>query len=319
MAGLTDFVNRRKPGWDRLAAILARSGGGRGVRGLSREDLRALGPLYRRTAADLAYARLRGAEPALVAHLNDLVTRAHGLLYAERGPGGSRLRRFVASGFPALVRARRAYILLAAALFLAGGLIGAGIVAANPDNLRILAPAQAQDPRYYARVEEQQMPENIKSAMYMTHNTQVAIVAFAIGMLGGFPTLYVLFANGLPIGALAVSQARAGYAGAFWAFIFPHGFVELTAIFIAGGAGMLVGKALVAPGELSRRDALVVAGRDAARLLVGVAGLLVVAGIIEGSLSPSRLPREAKITFGFLTLVGLVAYFRGGQPHPRAE
>lgn len=311
MAGTTDFIAKRKPSWDALAAILARASGG--VRRLPPGDLRAVGPLYRRAAADLAHARLRGGDPDLIAYLNDLVGRAHGLLYAERGPGWTRLWRFVSLGFPRLVQRRRVYVLLAAALFFGGGVVGAVVVALKPDTLRVFAPAQAEDPAYYAKVEENFVPEAIKSAGYMTHNTQVAITAFAIGMLGGFPTLLVLFLNGLPIGALAVGQQNAGYAGAFWSFIFPHGFVELTAIFIAGGAGMMVGHALVAPGELSRADALAVAGRDAAKLLFGVALLLVIAGIIEGSLSPSSLPRPAKFGFGILTALGLWAYFGSGR------
>src|SRR5688572_9107125 len=110
MEGMTDFVARRRPAWDRLADILRQAGRG-GLHALSRDDLRLLGPLYRRAATDLAYARLRRADPGLVAHLNDLVTRAHGLLYAERGPGFERLWRFLRTGLPRLLRARRAYVL----------------------------------------------------------------------------------------------------------------------------------------------------------------------------------------------------------------
>ena len=317
MAATTEFVQRRKPAWDQLGAILSRAGS-QGVRHLSRDDLRALGPLYRRAASDLAYARLRGADPNLIAFLNDLVGRAHGVLYAERGPGAMRFWRFVTHGFPRLVYHRRVYVLLALALFLLGGVVGAGMVAAKPSTLRILAPAQAEDPGYYAKVEEGDTPENIRSAFYMTHNTRVAVTAFAIGMLGGFPTLLILFINGLPIGALAVGQYQAGYAMAFWSFVSPHGATELMAIFVAGGAGMMVGHALVAPGELSRRDAMAVAGRDAGRLLVGAALMLVVAGIIEGTLSPSVLPRPFKIGFGILMLIGVFAYFSTGR-HPRAS
>jgi uncharacterized membrane protein SpoIIM required for sporulation len=101
------------------------------------------------------------------------------------------------------------------------------------------------------------------AATLMQNNIRVAILAFAVGILGGFPTLLLLFYNGLPIGTLAVQQHNAGYALPFWSFIVPHGVPELTAIFIAGGAGMVIGHALVAPGELSRKDALIVAGRDA--------------------------------------------------------
>ncbi len=308
---------RRKPAWDQLAALVERAGA-QGVRGLSRDDLRALGPLYRRAASDLAYARLRGAEPQLVAYLNDLVGRAHGLLYAERGPGFGRLWRFIAVGFPRLLRARRAYVLLAAATFFFGGFLSAGITAANPRAARIFVPHVVENPEYYKN-----LPKDISdaqrpffSAFLMQNNIRVAVMAFAVGMLGGFPTLLLLFYNGLPIGSLAVQQHHAGYDVVLWSFLLPHGVPELTAIFIAGGAGMLVGHALVAPGELSRKDALTVAGRDAVRLLLGTVLLFVIAGLIESFISPTALPAAFKFTFAALGAAGMWFYFtRGKEPH----
>lgn len=319
MAGITEFVTRRKPAWDRLSTLLARAGSG-GVRSLSRDDLQAIGPLYRRTAADLAYARLRGADANLVASLNDLVGRAHGLLYAERGPGFLRLWGFIAVGFPRLIRQRRAYILLATAVFFLGGILGAGLTAANPKMLRVFVGERADDPGFYKNLDIQDPSKPIFSAMLMQNNIRVAFLAFAVGMLGGFPTLLLLFYNGLPIGALAVQQHRFGYDLPFWSFILPHGITELTAIFIAGGAGMLVGHALIAPGELSRRDALTVAGRDAARLILGTILLFVVAGLIEAFISPTRLPPIVKLPFAALTAIALWAYFRAGRtPTPDAS
>ena len=332
MAGITDFVARRKPAWDQLAAILARAGG-TGVRRLGRDDLRALGPLYRRAASDLAYARLRGADPNLVAYLNDLVGRAHGLLYAERGPGMGRLWRFLAVGFPRVLRARRVYVLLAALLLLLGSVVGAGVVAANPRMLATVVPAQFVDnDAHYAQREKRRQGGSpasgtsasdavkpVFSAYLMQNNIRVAFTAFALGMLGGFPTLLLLFYNGLPLGGLAMQQHQHGRDLLFWSLILPHGVIELTAIVIAGGAGMLIGHALVVPGELSRKDALALAGRDAVRLILGTLLLFVAAGLIESFISPSDLPELVKLGFAALTALALAAYFRAGGRRPPQE
>ena len=315
MAGMTDFEDRRKPAWDDLNALLLRAGGSGGLRRLTRDELRRLGPLYRRAAADLAYARLRGADPRLVAYLNELVGRAHGLLYSERGPGAARLWRFLTVGFPRLLRARRGYVLMAALTFLLGGVLGAVLTASDPEMIRVLLPSRADDPDFYAK-----LPETISegerpafSALLMQNNIRVAFVAFALGILGGFPTLMLLFTNGLPIGSLAVQQHHAGYSTVLWSFLLPHGVPELTAIFIAGGAGMMIGHALIAPGELARRDALVLAARDAVRLVLGTILLFVVAGLVESFVSPTALPPAAKFAFAGLMAVGLAAYCNAGR------
>jgi uncharacterized membrane protein SpoIIM required for sporulation len=317
---MTEFIERRRPAWERLAALLDRAGArGSSLRRLSRDELRALGPLYRRAASDLSYARLRGADPALLMYLNDLVLRAHGLVYAERGPGGKRFWRFVTAGFPRLLRARQAYVWLAAAVFLLGGLLGAGLTVQNPDNGRLFLGERADDVNFY-----KELPQRIKdgdrpadAAGLMANNIGVAVRAFGIGILGGVPTLILLFVNGLPIGALAVLQHNVGYDVILWSFLLPHGVPELSAIFIAGGAGMLIGHALVAPGELSRADAVKVAGRDAVRLLFGTVMLFVIAGFIESFISPTALPAPGKFAFAALMAVALAAYCRlGRDPDP---
>ncbi len=313
MAGMTEFIARRKPAWDQLSDILRRVKSG-GMRQLTREDLKSLGPLYRRAAADLAHARLRGGDPTLIAYLNDLVTRAHGVLYSERGPGSKRLWQFIAVGFPRLLRKRAVYIWLATALFMIGGLLGAAITAQNPDMGGIFLGERAADTDFYKNLPTTQTDEgrSVMAAFLMQNNIRVAVLAFAFGILGGFPTLWVMFANGLPIGALAVLQHNAGYDVILWSFLLPHGVPELSAIFIAGGAGMMIGHALVAPGELSRRDALTEAGKDAVRLLLGTVMLFIIAGFVESFISPSALPAPFKFAFAALMAVALVAYVRSG-------
>ncbi len=319
-APLADWVSRRKPGWDKLSDILLRAGT-RGTRSLNREDLRVLGPLYRRAASDLAHARLRGGDAALIAYLNGLVTRAHGLLYAERGPGGNRLKQFILYGFPALLRRRAPYIFAAAFLFFIGGIIGAAMTQANPEVGRVFLGNRADDTDFYKNLPTELTDEQrpIFAATLMQNNTRVAILAFAVGILGGVPTLLLLFYNGLPIGSLAVLQHNAGYDVVLWSFLLPHGVPELSAIFIAGGAGMLIGHALVAPGELTRRDAIALAGRDAVRLLLGTVMLFVIAGFVESFVSPTAMPAPFKFAFAAISAVALWSYCRLGKNRDGVE
>lgn len=289
------------------------------MRALPRTDLKAIGPLYRRTASDLQYARLRGADDALIDYLNDLVLRAHGTLYAERGPGSSRLIQFIMGGFPRLLCRKRLYVLAAALMVLLGAVVAGVMVAVEPANLRIVVPGQfADNDQYYAEREKNpayDAPNEAKPAFaagLMTHNIQVAILAFAAGTLGGFPSLYVLFQNGMPLGGLAMQQHLAGRDVLFWSLILPHGIIELTAIIIGGASGMVIGHALVAPGEYTRKEAFSRAGRDAVRMLLGTVPLFIAAGFIESFITPSALPKELKLGFAGLTAVFLIAYFRLG-------
>ncbi|MDX1933372.1 MAG: stage II sporulation protein M [Capsulimonadales bacterium] len=318
---MNDFIEKRKAGWEELAAILTRAGGKSDVRRLSREDLRAIGPLYRRAAADLAYARLRGGDPVLLQHLNDLVTRAHGLLYAERSPGLDRFRRFVSDGFPRLLHRHLGMIGIAAGLFVLGGLVAAVLCLQNRENIAVFSEFILNRPDFYrslsTEITDAERPSD--AAFLMQNNIRVAIMAFGWGILGAVPTLLVLFLNGLPIGSLAVHQADHGYALDFWSFIAPHGVPELSAIFISGASGMLIGKALIAPGELPRQEAILLAGKDAIRLVFGTILLLILAGFIEAFLSPAGLPPALKFGVAALLAAGLALYVRRGAALNRAS
>jgi uncharacterized membrane protein SpoIIM required for sporulation len=151
------------------------------------------------------------------------------------------------------------------------------------------------------------------ASLIMTNNIRVALVAFAGGMLLGTLTLWVLVQNGLLLGVVAGAAQAYGFGGNLWGFVAAHGVVELSVIFIAGGAGLQLGWSIVRPGLLTRRAALVVAARRAMHLLLGCALLLVGAGLIEGFISPSDLPRPVKyavalasgaLMYGYLLLAG---------------
>jgi uncharacterized membrane protein SpoIIM required for sporulation len=147
----------------------------------------------------------------------------------------------------------------------------------------------------------------------MTNNIQVAIMAFAGGTLLGIYTLYILAQNGLMLGILAGAAQSLGFAGNLWGFVAAHGTIELSVIFFAGGAGLQLGWSVIRPGLLTRRAALLLAARRAAQLLLGCVPLLVIAGTIEGFISPSDLPLAVKLAvslgsglllYGYLLLSG---------------
>jgi uncharacterized membrane protein SpoIIM required for sporulation len=147
------------------------------------------------------------------------------------------------------------------------------------------------------------------SSFIMTNNIKVSFFAFAGGILVGLFTLFLLVENGLMLGVAALAVVRHGTALGFWGFVAPHGVIELPAIFIASGAGLMLGYALVNPGEYSRRTALAMAGRDAVLLIFGVVAMLIVAGIIEAFFSPTLLPAPLKLLTAALIFAAEVAYF----------
>ncbi len=149
---------------------------------------------------------------------------------------------------------------------------------------------------------------NIFASFVMMNNITVAFKAFAWGIMFMIGTVYILVFNGLYIGAIAGLCHVNGVALALWSFVSPHGYIELTTIFIAGGAGMKLGYSLIAPTTLTRKQTLVDAAKTAIKLLGGCVVLLVIAGIIEGFVSPSNLSNAIKIGFGALTGVLLFTY-----------
>src|SRR5712692_11780614 len=146
------------------------------------------------------------------------------------------------------------------------------------------------------------------SADIFTNNIQVTFYAFALGALLGLGTLYVMAFNGAMTGAILALTYRAGFGNDLVTFMVGHGVIELTCIFISGGAGLLIGTALLMPGDLSRADALKSRGMEAVRLIIGCVPLLVVAGIIEGFISPQPISPIIKISIGALTGIALYSY-----------
>ncbi len=309
------FINKKRTSWERLSVIVERTKNV-GLRGLSREELPALGSLYRRAASDLAYARAQGANPSLVLYLNELVGNAHGVIYSEDSGGWARVRRFLASGLPDVLRRRMPFILVAVLLTFLGAWIAYRMVLQNASSLDMFVPPGLQSSVGFWKQGASDHGDisvgdgTAFSSMLMTHNTMIGILTFATGITLLLP-VYLLLDNGFTLGALIAAVQPTGHLTSLWAGILPHGVCELSAIFICGGAGLSVGWAWVAPGRRTRQDALVIAGRDAVRMMAGTVPLFIIAGIIEGNVSHSSLPHWVKFTLAGLQFAALLFYIYG--------
>jgi len=299
MPSVSHFSATRQARWAELERLLALSQGN-GLRGFEAEQIEALGRAYRQVLSDLAIARRDFPDDQLTLWLNDLAARAHLRLYRAPAPSWHRLGQFFWTDFARRFRAARGYLLVSA-LLLFGPALLAYLAALLDSTLRdAFVPAQLRNVmasgRSWTDIQPGLRPG--MATLIFTNNIQVSFLAFSGGVLFGLGTVYVLVSNGLALGAVLGAAQFYGVAPLIWSFISPHGYLELTCIVIAGAAGLMLGDALLRPGLWLRREALARASRQAVELVVGAAPVLVVAGLIEGFVSPSELPVAAKLTFG---------------------
>lgn len=309
-----EFVVGRREQWARLDALAKRIGRG-ATRHLSPGEILELGDLYRRSASDLAIARRDYPGDRITEYLHRLVARAHPALYRDNPVDSGQIRRFIMYGYPEAYRSAGGYIALAFGISVVAACISALLVALNPSLADVLlTPAgTAQDLRnvmehHHLWVKAATENHSVAATAIITNNVRVALFAFAGGMLVTLGAVYVLALNGIQLGAVAALVAQYGLSWDFWAFVVPHGVIELSVIFIAGGAGMMIGDAILRPGLRRRSETLVDAARHAACLLVGCVLLLLVAGTIESFLSPSDVSSYLKFAVGGGTGIALYSY-----------
>jgi len=301
------FVEERAGRWTELDGLLRRAK--RRPERLGPEGVLRLGDCYRATAADLAVARRRFPGDPMVDHLTDLVGRARPVVY-ERERRRETLANFATSGFWQRVRERPQFLLVAATL-----LIGSWVLAGlwshrDPDAARALVPGQFQqwaepiaDDRGVPSAEE----STAFSSALLTNNIRVAFVAYAGGIAAGLGSALSLTVNGVLLGAVTGLALHAGNGRLLLEWIPAHGLIELTCFVVAGAAGMRMGWALVVPGNRTRGAALVAEARPAAEMALGAACWLVVAGVIEGFVSPSAAGLGVRVVVGVLAAGGFWA------------
>ncbi|MFC5570396.1 stage II sporulation protein M [Lysobacter yangpyeongensis] len=288
------FVQRHQAEWIALEQWLdARGGSARKARAHRRDwhGLRdhEMPERYRRLCQQLALARRRGYSAVVTDRLQQLMQRGHGVLYRTPAPRWRRAVEFLLAGFPRLVRAEKGAMLAATVLFVVPLLAMYVAIQLQPDLSSAL-----YDPVQLANFEQMYDPADPNRALgrddgtdvamfgfYIWNNISIAFRVFASGLLAGLGPILSLGSEGIRAGAVASHLQAVGHGDPFWRFVCGHAAFELTAIVIAGGAGLRLGLNLIAPGQRRRVDALVEAGRRGGLLCVGVFVMLLIAAFIE--------------------------------------
>ena len=317
------LIAQGQPGWSAFAQLLSRAQRS-GLRGFSETELVDFVSRYRGMAADLARLQTAsdGRESASGFALGRLVASGHNILYRRRPPSLKAAAEFVALGIPREIRRSAVPVLLAASLLFGPMVIAYVSVVREPQVALELLPAgmvdraetaadRARNDAGYIDIGETMRP--IAASALIANNVQVAFAAFAFGVTAGVGTVLVLVINGVSIGSALGLYASKGMLSVILSFVAPHGILELSAIAIAGGAGLLLASAVLIPGDESRGEALVRRGQRAIRLIAGTVVLLIAAGIVEGMYSPSAWPLEAKLFVSALTAVALGVWLTRGR------
>jgi len=306
------WISTREENWQRLDSLLSKIERKR-LKSLKSSEIRELASLYRSITADLARARTYNVSHTLFQSLQLLATRAYTQIYqGSRKQEWEGVIQFYRWGFPAIVQQTFPYIIAATGLFILGMLVGWWYSWQDPKFMSLLIPESL-----ISQVRDQGELwmgsivgiEPLASSNIMINNISVSFSAVAGGITGGIFTIYILVFNGLLIGSIATLVAENNLAYPFWAFVLPHGVLELPAIFFAGGAGLLLGRGILFPGKYLRLEAIKYYSSLAAQLVFGVVPLLMIAGIIEGFFSPNPIiPDPVKYLVGLAIFILLVLY-----------
>jgi len=311
---LDAYVQAHHHEWQRLEELTGR-------RRLSGGEADELMDGYQRVATHLSVVRSQAPDAALVAYLSSLLGRARLRSVGTRSASWRGVRHFFAARFPAaLYRLRRWWLGTMLANVVVTGVMMAWLLE-HPRVEQTLLSEEAVDrlvnhdfENYYS-----ENPASHFATQVWVNNAWVAALCIALGVLG-LPVLYLLFQNVANLAVIGAIMTRHGHAGHFWGLILPHGLLELTAVFVAGGVGLRLFWSWVEPGPMSRTQAMAREGRTAGTVTLGLVAVLLVSGVIEGFVTPSPLPTWARVGigvlaeavfFGYVFGLGRAAYQRG--------
>ncbi|MFK7776789.1 MAG: stage II sporulation protein M [Gimesia sp.] len=314
------FIQQRRPHWKQFEETLLKASK-TSLSKLPAEDISKFSQQLREVSHDLATIRSRGWGHDLISYLNDLVARGHNLFYSAPPMNFAGLYRYIAVDFPRLFRANIGYFVIACLLFFLPLGISWYVVQNNPSLATRIIPEEVMSSfdQMYGKEnslnsdEEEAEDQNesdqsegsnfgdqraTMAGFYINHNVGIALKCFALGILLGIGTVYTLLFNGIFLGAVSGYIVSQGNGERFLSFVISHGSFELTAIAVAGGAGLMLGNALIHPGQRTRFESLQVRGLEAVQIAGGAAVMLVVAAFIEAFWSPSDIPIFVKYLVG---------------------
>ncbi len=315
-----EFIRARQSAWGRLQVFLETA---RRL-SLARVPLdvfREGSALYRQAVADLAYARMRYPGHPVVKELEQLVGSAHSILYQAGHSRSRNWTEFWLNTWPLRLREAARPILVATAIFWASAVVGFFLTAQNPvlENFFISPPMRAsiQAKKLWTNSLTRIAP--VASSQIAANNINVSLLTWGLGLTFGIGTVWLLVLNGLMLGAVAAACLRAGMLAPLAEFVIAHGSLELPAIWISGGAGLLMAQAMLFPGRYSRSVELRLKGRSSVQIMIGIVPMLLLAGAIEAFVSPSDLSGITKAAIGLSLAAALLGFIISRQPGPRAE
>ncbi|OBH02866.1 stage II sporulation protein M [Mycobacterium sp. E1747] len=298
------FVLAHRSTWDRLDRLVGKR------RSLTGAEVDELVELYQRVSTHLSTLRSASSDSLLIGRLSSLVARARSVVTGAHAPLSSTFVRFWTVSFPVVAYRSWRWWLGTAVAFYAVAVVIAFWVAGNPE-----VQSAAGNPS-----DIEQLVNHDIAAYYSEHpaaafalqiwvnNSWVSAQCIASSVLLGLPIPFVLFQNAANLGLISGLMFQAGKGGLLLGLLIPHGLLELTAVFLAGGAGMRLGWSVIAPGDRPRGQALAEQGRAVVSVAIGLAGVLLVSGLIEALVTPSPLPTFVRVGIGVIAEVAFLAY-----------
>jgi uncharacterized membrane protein SpoIIM required for sporulation len=298
------YVAAHRAEWDRLGRLVARRGR------LDGEEVDELVGLYQRVATHLSVVRSASPDPELVGRLSTLVARARSAVTGAHNPAWKDLARFFTVVFPAAVFRAWRWWAAVAVLSLAVAVLAGAWVAGSPQ-AQAAVGTQAEIRRLVEVDFEEYYSANPAASFagqVWTNNAWVAAACIASGIGLGLYPVYILAQNALNVGVAGGLMAAAGRLDLFFGLILPHGLLELTAVFVAGGVGIRLGWTIIDPGPRTRAQALAEEGRAAIAIALGLVVVLLLSGVIEAFVTPSGLPTWGRIAIGVAALTVFLLY-----------
>lgn len=299
------FVAAHRAEWDRLEQLVDAA---RRPRRMSGRDVDELVELYQRAATHLSVLQAAGPDPVLLGRLSGLVARARNAVSGTRQASWRDVARFLREDFPAVLYHSRWWWGAVTVGCLLVGFAWAAYLIRHPEAQAALVREEEVEQLVNHDFEDYYSsgPAQDFAAHVWTNNAMIAAAAVVSGILLGLPVFYMLYANAMNVGIAAALMISHDRGALFFGLILPHGLLELTSVFVAGGLGLKLGWTVIDPGRRSRSQALAEEGRALVSGAIGLALLLFVSGLIEAFVTPSPLPTWARIGIGVLAEIGFL-------------
>jgi uncharacterized membrane protein SpoIIM required for sporulation len=324
-----EFRKGREAGWRELERLLDRVAR-RGIKSLDPQELVRLPLLYRTALSSLSVARAIALDRYLLLYLEDLAVRAYLVVYGPRAGLLDSLRRFLATEFPAAVRAVRWHILLSLLAIVAGAVAGFMLTESDETWFSTFIPSGLAGGRGPSSTREELLTEElfvpfpgwaetllVFANFLFQHNTMVGVFCFSLGIAAGLPTLLLLVYQGLGFGAFLALHYNRGLTWEVAGWLSIHGITEFSAIILCGAGGLLIGEKILFPGRYSRVESLAQSGIVAGRVAVGAMLMFFVAAILEGVFRQFVQSTELRLTIGIWVGIAWATYFaRGARVRP---